>query len=113
MFVLKLLKYSGFMPHIDSCIICLEGIEKRGSFSSERGGFICKKCERKDKSLKYPVSVGTIRSIWYIENNDLSNLSRLKLNSKIIEELNFILFNFLDYHISYKPNSLKFINAFL
>lgn len=113
LFILRLLKYSGFMPHIESCVICKKTINNCGLFSVKRGGLICRQCSNTSCLEATPISQGTIATIHYLENAKFDEIKRLRLTTVIKKEMRFIIPSFLEYHIAPEIKSSKIAFQFL
>ncbi|MEW5757959.1 MAG: DNA repair protein RecO [Candidatus Omnitrophota bacterium] len=108
-FQIKLLKLSGFKPHIDSCLSCNNDIGQNCAlFSLRLGGLLCQNCSTRDKNAN-PILGGTIASLKHIEKSDWPGSLRLKLMPAIHNELNKLLFSFFDFHLEKHPRSIKFL----
>lgn len=107
-FQIKILKYSGFKPHLDSCVITGQALEGRARFSMKMGGLVYDGYQSTQDDLVL-VSAGAVRSILYIEKGDWSECLRLKLNAKIKAELKYVLNNFLVFHLERQIKSAKFL----
>jgi DNA repair protein RecO (recombination protein O) len=104
-FELRLLRLSGFMPHIDGCVSCQKKIEKLARFSHRMGGLLCPDCFGQDKAAR-AINHGTISTLSHIlGTDDECRLARLKMSSLIREHLGFILREFLSYHLERLPRS--------
>lgn len=112
-FEIKLLKISGFMPRIESCLSCKKNIIKLAYFSHRLGGLLCRECLSHDKRALF-INHGTILTLTHILNvSDESMLSRLKMSTPIKNNLGFILREFLAYHLDAFPRSYAFMQKAL
>ncbi|MBF0478798.1 MAG: DNA repair protein RecO [Candidatus Omnitrophica bacterium] len=107
-FQIKVLLYSGFRPHIDSCVKCGKKIDGRVRFSMRLGGLVCPTCPTRETSFVV-VSKGAIASMLYIESHKWSECIKLKLHKEIQQELKFILNNFLVYHLEKRIKAGKYL----
>lgn len=110
-FTIKLLKAIGFRPRLDSCIACDKDISDNAFFNVKKGGLLCAGCARLD-SYSADVLKGTIASIVHLEQSSWPDALRLGLTGKIKEELNYILHNFIEFHLQVKPKSREFLEMF-
>ena len=108
-FEIRLLNLSGFKPRLDACVNCQRQIPHQGRISSNLGGILCPQCFSLDENAQAALK-GTLASIEYIEKADWPGALRLKLSSKIGQELSAILGNFLDIHLEKEIKSRKFLN---
>jgi len=104
-----MLSLSGFKPHFDSCISCLDKVIGQSKFSLSLGGLLCPKCERKDTASRN-IFRGTVASILHIEKSDLRTALNLGMNPQIKRELEAILNAFLNFHLEKELKSQKIFN---
>ncbi|MDD4894713.1 MAG: DNA repair protein RecO [Candidatus Omnitrophica bacterium] len=108
-FKIKMLAFSGFKPHFDSCVICASRINGHSKFSFVFGGLLCASCYHKDLKSR-TIFRGTVASILHIERNDFRSNLNLGMNPQIKKELNIILNAFLTFHLEKELKSQKVIN---
>jgi DNA repair protein RecO (recombination protein O) len=108
-FQIKTLLYSGFKPHLDTCLKCQERIEGTAKFSLREGGLICLDCPAPETDV-HLVSRGTVASLLHIERNEWQNCLKLKFTEAAKKELKYILNNFLVFHLGRKVKSAKYLN---
>lgn len=107
-FQIKMLQYSGFSPHLDSCVRCEKKISGKVRFSMASGGLICPHCPTSETSFTV-ISPGTISTIMHVEREGWHGCLRLGLATKVRAELKYILNNFLEYHLEQAVKSSKYI----
>lgn len=109
-FQIKTLLYSGFRPHLDTCVRCAKKVRGETRFSMQLGGLICSVCRPTgaDASL---VSRGTVASILHIEQSEWEKSLKLGLSGLIQKELKFVLNNFLVFHLEKNLRSAKYLPA--
>jgi DNA repair protein RecO (recombination protein O) len=107
-FQIKILKLSGFSPHLDSCVVCNKKVTGRTRFSLIEGGLICPKCPSRENTFTL-VSQGTIASILHVEDCSWEHSLRLGLTSRVKQELKYVLNNFLVYHLEKRVKSSKYL----
>ncbi len=108
-FKIKMLSLSGFKPHFDSCVCCLDKISGQSRFSLSLGGLLCPRCAPKDLSAR-PIFRGTIATVLHIEKNSFNNSLNLGMNPQIKKELNLILNAFLNFHLGKELKSQRLMN---
>lgn len=108
-FKIKMLAFSGFKPHFDSCVSCSDRILGQSKFSLALGGLLCTKCYPKDFSGR-SIFRGTVASILHIEKNEFRNNLNLGMNPQIKKELEVILNAFLNFHLERELKSQKVLN---
>jgi len=108
-FKIKMLSFSGFKPHFDSCVSCGVRINSHSKFSFVLGGLLCARCYQKDFKAR-SIFRGTVASVLHIEKNDFKVNLNLGMNPQIKKELNIILNAFLTFHLEKELKSQKVIN---
>jgi DNA repair protein RecO (recombination protein O) len=108
-FKIKMLSLSGFKPHFDSCVSCMEKITGQSKFSLLLGGLLCPHCISRDSSSR-AIFRGTIATILHIERNKFSTSLSLGMNPQIKKELDLILNAFLNFHLGRELKSQKLLN---
>lgn len=97
-FLVKILSLSGFKPHFDSCLKCSSALNPGSFFSMKKGGLLCRNCLSEDISAQ-KVLPGTIASILYVERSSWQDGLRLKLDPRVLRELDSILQCFIRFHV--------------
>ena len=117
MFQVKILLYSGFKPHLDSCLECRKKIvgqtlyrdcTGQARFSLNQGGLICSQCESVDHNATL-ISPGAVASILHIERSDWPQCLRLTLSEPVKKELKYVLNNFLVFHLERRLKTTKYL----
>ena len=108
-FKIKMLSLSGFKPHFDSCVSCLDKIMGQSKFSLSLGGLLCPRCMPKDPSSR-AIFRGTIATVLHIEKTSFHGSLNLGMNPQIKKELDLILNAFLNFHLGRELKSQKLIN---
>ncbi len=110
-FQVKVLLYSGFKPHLDTCLKCKKKIEGRGArFSLKDGGLVCFHCHLSGTDA-FLISRGTVASILYIEKNSWKNCLKLRFPALVKKELKYILNNFLVFHLGRRLRSARYMEC--
>lgn len=107
-FQIKILLYSGFKPHLDTCLKCRRKITGRARFSLHDGGLVCGSCPAADTTVHF-VSQGAVASILHVERSEWPAGLRLKMTEPIKKELKYVLNNFLVYHLGRRLKSAKYV----
>ena len=105
---IKMLLYSGFRPHLDSCVKTDKKISGRAYFSTAAGGLVSPQAQMNESQVT-AVSHGTISSMLHIEKNQWGHCLRLGLTKQVRKELKYILNNFLLYHLEKRIRSAKYL----
>lgn len=110
-FKAKLLLLLGVKPEIETCTICGEKINLRGStpLSVEEGGSICQNCFNKNDFKNVFFNLNEMRALYKIIFAEFSQLKAESFPNQIIEKLNQLTEKFLVYHLDLKPKSLSFL----
>jgi len=108
-FKIKMLAFSGFKPHFDSCVSCGAIVNSQSKFSFVLGGLLCSQCYAKDLKAR-SIFRGTVASILHIEKNEFRSNLNLGMNPQIKRELETILNAFLNFHLEKELKSQKVIN---
>lgn len=113
-FKIKMLNLSGFKPHLDSCVSCMDKITVdkitgQSKFSLSLGGLLCGRCMPKDPAAR-AIFRGTIATILHIEKNSFTASLNLGMNPQIKKELGLILNSFLNFHLGKELRSQKLLN---
>lgn len=110
LFQIKTLVYSGFRPHLDTCVKCERRIQGQTRFSIQLGGLVCEVCRPPNMDAAL-VSKGTVASILHIEQSKWEQSLKLGLSDVIKRELKFVLNNFLVFHLEKNLKSAKYLPA--
>ena len=99
---MKVLKELGYMPNLDSCVIC--GTKEMLSYIDIRqGGCICENCERNSNSRKdaliYHDGLGIMDVMRYFIKMPLHNFEKIGLDENRTEVLRKIIDEFMEYHL--------------
>ncbi len=108
-FKIKMLSLSGFKPHLDSCVSCLEKISGQSKFSLALGGLLCPQCMPKDPTSR-SIFRGTIATVLHIEKSEFNSSLNLGMNPQIKKELDLILNAFLNFHLGKELKSQRLLN---
>jgi DNA repair protein RecO (recombination protein O) len=94
-FEIRLLKIVGYMPRLESCVVCSGTLNTgNANFSSEKGGMVCNLCAPEMVGL-IPVSVGTARFLDMAARMDADKLTRLVPNPVFLDEGERLLSDFI------------------
>lgn len=109
-FALKLLESAGFQPQFYECVHCKEKIKESDNFWDDlEGGVICKDCAQKS-GHGVQISNEFIKSLRFIEQNDFTQIEKLKLNKSLEDEIDRILENYIRSILDKNIKSKKFLN---
>ncbi len=105
---IKVLAFSGFKPHLDTCVKCQRQIEGRARFSTHDGGLVCPRCPVSGSPV-HMISRGTVASLLHIEKNEWQQCLKLRLTPTVQKELKYLLNNFLVFHLGRKIRSAQYL----
>lgn len=109
MFQIKMLMFSGFRPHLESCVQCERMVEGATRFSERLGGLVCSNC--KDPGGQWvPISRGAMASIMHVQREPWAKAMQLGIAPIIQKELKFILNHFLVFHMERHLRSTRFLS---
>jgi DNA repair protein RecO (recombination protein O) len=105
-FELKLLQYSGFMPHINCCVGC----GKLHDNIMSPSGTLCKACA-KYATKTTNVNDTLLYTIQYILANEPPRLLDFGIDTKLLKPLGEITSNMIDTHLGIVLKTKKFIES--
>jgi DNA repair protein RecO (recombination protein O) len=125
-FEMKLLSLTGYLPHIDECVVCRGAVSgaddpgahagappsQRLSFSSELGGVVCAGCRPTTpvRGSLIDVSPGTVRLLSKAAKLGHDKLSRLKSSPGFAAESERLLDDFIKHQIGKELKTKTFLN---
>lgn len=99
-FNLKLLTQLGYKPELYNCVICNNKITpNKNSFDLAKGGLICNRCLNNKKDNILTISDNCIKILRVVVKSNFSQLSNLKIDSKLEEEVKNVISSFYQYYI--------------
>lgn len=108
-FEIRLLSLAGYLPHLVGCVVCRgEASGVRLSFSSERGGIVCRGCSTGLPGL-IAVSPGTTGLLSMASRLDGDKLGRLRPGQAFLEESERLLYDFIRFHIGKELKTRRFM----
>ncbi len=107
-FILKLLKHTGFLPELFKCLKCRQIINKPVYFSYLDGGCVCCSCGSEDQHNEI-IPANILKIMQRLLTMDLETAERLKLNLKDQLAVEEILNRYLEGIIEKSLNSRNFI----
>ena len=112
LFQMRFLALSGHRPNLNNCSMCRKALENikqdKIIIDSQRGGILCKDC-RTGSVSRPPLGKGTIKQLLWVESGDLAKATRIKFSQTALKEGTEFLEEFICYHLSKQPRSLKFL----
>lgn len=110
-FDLKLMSVSGYLPELDSCVVCEKQPQGEVNFSFKLGGILCPVCSSADASA-CPISLGDLKALRKLLKKPLSESVKLKVPNpeKTEKFLLGLVQNYLDYHLETKLKSREYLS---
>ena len=112
-FELRALTILGFMPELDQCVECKEGLEENKNavyfFVSEAGGILCSKCSVHYKEC-LKISYSALYTMRYIVHTSFNRLFAFSVDAVILQELEKVCNQYTAYYISKRFKSVAFID---
>ncbi len=97
---LKILKFSGSMPHTKNCVACGKSPDNGFVFDVVSGGIVCSECVKRNtrSPLIFEVNTGIIDIVNYIMVNSLHTLSKIRIEEKSLSTISEILKQYFKHH---------------
>ena len=109
-FEMQLLKVSGFMPELYSCVECSEELLPRNhQFSPEAGGVLCNQCRPAGVVVR-PLSLDALKVLRFLSNTALGDSDRLRLEGELADEVSKLLQVLLSYWPDHEIRSRRFMD---
>ena len=109
-FETQLLKESGYGPELQQCLACFKPLEPViNYFHAPSGGTLCPNCGS-EKSFALPVSVNAIKVLRLLRDDYLATAARLKINARLMNELEDILRRYIIYILERDVKSTEWMD---
>jgi DNA repair protein RecO (recombination protein O) len=110
-FELKMLEMTGFRPQLHECVSCHQPLAPLvNSFSAGTGGMLCPLCALK-QPFSFEVSVNALKVLRFIQDNNFTAVSRLKINSSLARELEALTRHYLRYLLEREVKSVAWLDT--
>ncbi|MFC1938702.1 DNA repair protein RecO [Chloroflexota bacterium] len=110
-FELHLLDLVGYRPQLRQCVACHKPLEPGTNlFSPRAGGALCPGCQQ-SQPLVYPLSVDALKVLRWLQGNDLSAASRLKITPPLSRELELVVRGYLRYLLEREVKSTAWLDT--
>ena len=110
-FELHLLDLVGYRPQLRQCVACHKPLAPLTNlFSPHAGGMLCPGCQPA-RPLANPLSVDALKVLRWLQGNDLSTASRLKINPALSRELELVLRGYLRYLLERDVKSTAWLDT--
>jgi len=120
-FEVKLLKYLGFQPELDYCVVCQKKIEfpsvfyrefQRNYLSGQLGGILCSACQKNDLNAK-TISPEAVKVLKFFNRSSFNLAKKLKIEKKLEKELEDLNIYFLESILEGEIKSKDFLRKIL
>jgi DNA repair protein RecO (recombination protein O) len=109
-FELKMLEMTGYRPQLHECVSCHQPLAPLvNSFCAGVGGMLCPLCALK-QPFSFEVSVNTLKVMRFIQDNNFTAVSRLKINSSLSRELENLTRHYLRYLLEREVKSIAWLD---
>lgn len=106
-FVMVALDMLGYAPQLEACASCGRPLPPAAAaFSPVAGGFICESCAAPGMHL---VELGILKVLRLMAAGDIELYRRLKMDARLMGELEMVLEAQLEHHLDRQLRSLKFL----
>lgn len=106
-FLAVALDLMGYAPQLGDCARCDAPLAPaEHPFSAGAGGFLCSNCADPAEPAVSPAAIKVLRVMF---SRDLDLYRRLRLSTAIMDEVDDVLADQLEYHLDRKLNTLRFL----
>jgi len=110
-FEIKLLGELGYRPQLEHCVSCNNTLAPVvNSFSPRAGGVLCPDCAQ-NEFFTYPISVNALKVLRFLQNNDYSTSSRLKLGPALSGELEAVMQGYIRHLLEREVKSAAWLST--
>ncbi len=110
-FELQLLNEVGYRPQLRQCVSCQKTLEPVvNSFCPGVGGMLCPNCSP-TQPFTYPLSLNAQKILRLLQNSSYNTVNRLKIDSKLSEELEKVMSVYLKYLLEREIKSAAWMDA--
>ena len=112
-FEFRLLKETGYMPNLVTCVQCGEKILPQDQFfSAELGGVLCPKCGLHGYTVR-KISLPALKYLRFIQRSSFTDLQRAKPTKEVQQEMESVMLYYLTYINEKKLNTPEFIDQII
>lgn len=105
-----LLNEVGYRPQLQQCVACHQPLEPvTNSFCASAGGILCPGC-RISQPSSYPLSVNALKVLRFLQSNDYTTISRLRVNQQQSRELETVIKNYLKFLLEREVKSAAWLD---
>jgi len=108
-FELHLLDGVGYRPQLRQCVSCRAGLQPvTNAFCPGAGGVLCPDC-RQQQPLHYPLAVNTLKVMRFLQDNNLNNVTRLKIDLRLSRQLEEMMRHYIRYLLEQEVRSATWL----
>jgi len=109
-FELHLLDFVGYRPQLGQCVSCHSLLKPTtNSFSPRAGGMLCPNCCQ-NQILTFPLTVDALKVLRFLQNSDYNNISRLKINAILSQQLETVMRGYIKYLLEREIKSATWLD---
>ena len=109
-FEINLLTHLGYKPELHQCLGCKSAIEPTANlFNPSGGGVLCPKCGE-GEPLVQSISLNALKVMRFLQTNDYTRASRLRLNAELSRELESIMRHYIRHLLEREVKSAEFLD---
>ncbi|MDP2920209.1 MAG: DNA repair protein RecO [Dehalococcoidia bacterium] len=109
-FELKLVDMAGYRPQLHECVVCHKSLEPViNYFSANAGGMLCPRCAPR-QPFSFEIPVNALKVLRFIQDNDFTVVSRLKINGSLSRELEAVTRHYLRYLLEREVKSAAWLD---
>jgi len=107
-FEMRLLKFAGFEPVLDRCVVCKAPLANGAVyyFHPREGGIKCSSCARPER-FDQPVFAGTARTLLLSKELEMDKIKQVMLSDALAEQSREILVGFITHILGREIKSLR------
>jgi len=110
-FELHLLNEVGYRPQLHQCVSCHQPLEPAiNSFCLSAGGMLCLNCSQ-SQSLTYPHSINAQKVLRFLQTEDYTTATKLKMNPELSHELEGVMRHYLRYLLEREVKSVAWLDT--
>ena len=108
-FEIHLLRTSGFMPELQSCVGCRTSIEPNNHlFNPQSGGVLCASCASKHPEA-LSLSLISLKVLRFLQRSDLKEVMSVKIPNYVLHDIRYMLSYTIRYWLERELRSVTFL----
>jgi len=110
-FEVHLLDTAGYRPQLRECVVCHKPLEPEVNFfTPPSGGLFCPSCHAA-QGFGQEVSLNAQKVLRYLQGNDYTSSSRVRLEAPLLREIEGLLMQLLRYHLEREVKSATWLDT--